>query len=680
MKYIKFSLFAVINLILLCSAAFAGNIINEGLFLSHDGVLYYSEQDDGGKLYAQKDGYNVKISDLNAKYINVHQNEIYFCSTDDTGEYAAISKYNIDTGKVVTIHAVEMVKGIKNLYIQDGTAYFQSEGKIFTFSIEQRKIEPALEDGEIVNFIPLPNGFIYTKISDKKTPLYYNNGKKSLRIAPDVSSFDYNDGTVYYTDDSDGALISYTLSSKNEKLLADNAKLSNLIFHNGTIYGKGDDDYTIYSYNIKKKAFDSQNHGIFSFFNIVDGEIKSVYYSGALLSQTLIEGYSPVSLTSYLPDTGTYKSWKQYDSRWANIKFPNGETVKGVGCLVTSIAILIVGSGIRDEAHFNPGTFVESLKNNNGFSGASLYWSAVERVVPEFKVYSSWTSLYGTKKEKADAIASHLNAGRKVVIRAVSNQHWVAADKVENGKVYICDPGRNVTDLFSYYDAEDVTRIAVFHPISSEAVKYESGVYSITSDDGLRLRSGPGLNYDRLDLIPFETVVKIKDVGDGWGYTTYKGTEGWVFMEYTKYISPLTYTVAYDANGGINPPAPQEKTHDTAIKLQIGQPQRDGYIFIGWSADPKATLSSYSPGGLYDADADITLYAVWQKSSVSIIYGDVDGNGVFNVNDIIYTSLHLKDPQKHPMSYTMSSAADINKDTKVDSMDIELMRIKLAME
>lgn len=679
MKPIRITIFLIFNLILLCTAAFAGNIINEGLFYADGDTLYYSEQEDGGKLYAQKDGYKVKISDLNAKYINVYDGEVYFCSTDDTGEYSAISKYNIQTGKVVTIHAVEMVKGIKNLYIDNGTAYFQSDGKIFTFDVSQRKISSVETDGEIANFIPLEDGFVYTILEEGSTPLYHTSGEKTRKISDNASAFDQNDGVVYYTDTDSGSLVSYNLSSKIKKQLADIA-LSNLIVDGGKVYGKGDDEYTVYSYDLKSGKTDSKNHGIYSFFNIIDGEIMSVYYSGALLSQTLIDGYSPVSLSSYLPDTGTYKSWKQYDSRWANIKFPNGETVKSVGCLVTSIAILVVGSGVRDEANFNPGTFVESLKNNNGFSGASLYWSAVERVIPEFKVYSSWTSLYGTKKEKAKIIADHLDAGRKVVIRAVTSQHWVAADRVEDGKVYICDPGRNVTDLFSYYDAEDVTRIAIFHPISSEAVKYESGMYSITSDNGLRLRSGPGLNYDRLDLIPFETVVSIKDVGDGWGYTTYKGAEGWVFMEYTKYIGPLTYTVTYDANGGINAPLPQQKTHNTALKLQLAQPQRDGYIFMGWSADPGATKASYSPGALYDADTDATLYAVWQKSAVHIVYGDVDQNGIFNIKDIIYTSLHIKSPLDYPLTYAMSSAADINKDDSIDSIDIELMRIKLAME
>lgn len=678
MRFLRLTTFLFINILLLCVMASAGNIINEGLFASRDGVIYYAEQDDGGKLYAEQNGYKTKLSDLNAKYINIYGDDIYFCSTDDTGEYAAISRYNIKSGKIFTLYAVEMIKGIKNLYVQSDIAYFQSDGKIYSFSLTTRKIEPALSDGEISAFIPVEDGFVYTRIDDGATPLYVWSDGKKKKISDDSSSFDVHNGTVYYTCDESESLMLFNLSLGKSKKLYDIA-LSNLIAHDGTVYGKGSNDYTIYAYNTVNKKLTSENYDIYSFFNIVDGEIMSVYYSGALLSKTIIDVYSPASLTAYLPDVGSYKTWKQQDPRWASIKFPNGETVKQVGCLVTSIAMLIVGSGVRSEGEFDPGTFVEALKNNNGFSGASLYWSAVERVVPEFKLYSSWTSLTGTKKEKANLIASHLEAGRKVVIRAVSNQHWVAADKVENGKVYICDPARNVTDLFDYYDASDVTRIAIFHPVSSEAVKYESGLYSITSDNGLRLRAGPGLTYDRLDLVPFEEIVEIRNVGDQWGYTTYNDIDGWVFMEYTKYVGPLVYKVKYDANGGLNPPAHQEKTHDKTITLAMEQPQRNGYMFLGWSANPDAEHASYSPGDIYTSNSDVTLYAVWQKSTVNTIYGDTDLNGVFNVIDILITAQHVADPDNNPLSYAMFSAADINKDGKINNMDVEIMQYNLAL-
>ena len=177
MKITRLTIFIFFTVVFLCTVCFAGNIINEGLFVESDGVLYYSEQDDSGKLYANKDGYKIKLSDLNAKYINIYNNDIYFCSTDDTGEFAAISKYSISSNKVFTLYAVEMVKGLKNLYVQSDTAYFQSDGEIFSFSLSSREIKSVIKDGEISGFIPTNDGFVYSRIDTDATPLFYFSGK-----------------------------------------------------------------------------------------------------------------------------------------------------------------------------------------------------------------------------------------------------------------------------------------------------------------------------------------------------------------------------------------------------------------------------------------------------------------------------------------------------------------------
>jgi len=77
MKFLRITTFLFINIALLCVTAFAGNIINEGLFASHNEVVYYAENDDGGKLYADYNGYKTRLSDLNAKYINIYGDDIY---------------------------------------------------------------------------------------------------------------------------------------------------------------------------------------------------------------------------------------------------------------------------------------------------------------------------------------------------------------------------------------------------------------------------------------------------------------------------------------------------------------------------------------------------------------------------------------------------------------------------
>lgn len=80
---------------------------------------------------------------------------------------------------------------------------------------------------------------------------------------------------------------------------------------------------------------------------------------------------------------------------------------------------------------------------------------------------------------------------------------------------------------------------------------------------------------------------------------------------------PLFYTITFNANGGSGTPAAQTKTHGTALTLSSTKPTRDGYTFLGWATSSTATSAQYKPGAGYTQDADVTLYAVWQKNSVS---------------------------------------------------------------
>ena len=73
-----------------------------------------------------------------------------------------------------------------------------------------------------------------------------------------------------------------------------------------------------------------------------------------------------------------------------------------------------------------------------------------------------------------------------------------------------------------------------------------------------------------------------------------------------------TYTVSYDANGGSGAPGSQTKTYGSKLTLSNTKPTRTNYNFKGWSKDKSATSPTYLAGGVYTADAAVTLYAVWE--------------------------------------------------------------------
>ena len=93
------------------------------------------------------------------------------------------------------------------------------------------------------------------------------------------------------------------------------------------------------------------------------------------------------------------------------------------------------------------------------------------------------------------------------------------------------------------------------------------------------------------------------------------------------YSVKKTYTVSYNANGGINPPSSQTKIHGETLTLTSAIPSRDGYDFKGWSTSSSATSATYAAGGSYTSNASITLYAVWEKTIFTVSYNANGGSG-----------------------------------------------------
>ena len=109
---------------------------------------------------------------------------------------------------------------------------------------------------------------------------------------------------------------------------------------------------------------------------------------------------------------------------------------------------------------------------------------------------------------------------------------------------------------------------------------------------------------------------------------SYTGNVSVTLFAVWKY-KPATYTVSYDANGGTGAPGRQTKTYGVTLTLTTIQPTRRNYLFLGWSKDRNATSASYTVGGSYTDNADVTLYAVWRydPETYSIRYNANGGTG-----------------------------------------------------
>lgn len=90
-----------------------------------------------------------------------------------------------------------------------------------------------------------------------------------------------------------------------------------------------------------------------------------------------------------------------------------------------------------------------------------------------------------------------------------------------------------------------------------------------------------------------------------------------------------SYSVTYNANGGIGAPAKQTKWFGTALTLSSTKPTRTGYTFNGWST-ANDTSVEYAAGASYTANASVTLHAVWTANKYTITYDANGGTGAPN--------------------------------------------------
>ena len=87
------------------------------------------------------------------------------------------------------------------------------------------------------------------------------------------------------------------------------------------------------------------------------------------------------------------------------------------------------------------------------------------------------------------------------------------------------------------------------------------------------------------------------------------------------------YTITYNANGGNGAPSNQIKKHGENITLSSVKPTKTGYTFTGWNTSSNGSGTSYSSGGTYSNNSNVTLYAQWKVNTYTITYNANGGSG-----------------------------------------------------
>lgn len=98
-------------------------------------------------------------------------------------------------------------------------------------------------------------------------------------------------------------------------------------------------------------------------------------------------------------------------------------------------------------------------------------------------------------------------------------------------------------------------------------------------------------------------------------------------------VYSITYKAGtFDYVGGL--PDGAIKQHGMPAVISDAVPVRNGYIFLGWSSVENADVPEYIASDLYETDADVTLYAVWEAETYQVVYEE---NGGSEIPDTQYT-------------------------------------------
>ncbi|MCR5708265.1 MAG: hypothetical protein K6G82_08325 [Ruminococcus sp.] len=198
------------------------------------------------------------------------------------------------------------------------------------------------------------------------------------------------------------------------------------------------------------------------------------------------------TLTAALPSQAAYKqeeylTWSQLDERWGATPM-DSTTVRSSGCLITSLAIMIMDSGSLDDTamknlgiekaeDFNPGVLAKGYTSIGGFGSGGYIksWLDIQKLVPKVKWgYDQNLKSVENKIEKTELDASGnevkklvpdkakvaaevqalLEQGWYIIARvntAYGGWHWVYIRGVDGEDIYMSDPANLNPLLYEVY-------------------------------------------------------------------------------------------------------------------------------------------------------------------------------------------------------------------------------------
>ncbi len=203
--------------------------------------------------------------------------------------------------------------------------------------------------------------------------------------------------------------------------------------------------------------------------------------------------------------------------------------------------------------------------------------------------------------------------------------------------------------------------------IEKKAVEYKTGFYAVNSENGLHLRKEANAESDSLAVLPHTTRLEITQVKENWGKTTVDGVEGWVCLDYTKFLKETVVQTGLEA------------TYQFPCILTGSQLDRECLsVFQIFSDGTKIRTTEYviSFGVIEETVLPITVTSgnFTAKTSVRILdaipLGDTNFDGNVNATDALAV---LKKAVGKSVTTFYEEVADLNGDKVTDSKDALLI-------
>lgn len=330
--------------------------------------------------------------------------------------------------------------------------FFANEG-------ESRTMTSVISEVNQEVYRKIENEQFLTKADDVMIDSSYSNWKEIIAVYSVKYSNNSNDNSIvmYLNDDNVSKLknIFYDFNTIKTEVKREQVQ------EKYDDYLKGEQTRTIIKNILHIKIESKTLEEIEKKYGFTDEQKKQV-------NELLDEQYDDLWISLlYGSGTGEYVLWRQKGSPWSNIQIgSSGKSIGDIGCLATSIAMLIEKSNVFNPINpFNPGTFVEELNKNGGFDrDGNLQYSAIIKVVPNFE-YGGRVELKGkTKLEKLKKINEYQSKGYYLAVEVKGNtgQHWVAVLSVNGNNINMADPGSDGNVMWNTYNWNNTSQFVYF--------------------------------------------------------------------------------------------------------------------------------------------------------------------------------------------------------------------------